>query len=495
MKALIISSFLIPILAGIILLLQLCFSHRKKEDSLSEPLSFIHGFTGLFLFSDTILTLICAWIPVETKELFLFSPVKDLPIYFHIDFLGSFFVSFISIVWLFVGFYAFGYMKEEGKEQRFFGFYLIVYGVMIALCFSGNLITFYFFFELMTVTSLPLVLHKETHEAIMASLKYLFYSLFGAYFALFAIFILFKHCGSLNFTDGGYLFASEHTPIILLAAFFSILGFGVKAGMFPMHGWLPTAHPIAPSPASAVLSATIVKAGVLGIIRVLYFIIGADYLMGTWVQYAFASLSLITVFMGSLLAYKESVFKKRLAYSTVSQVSYILFGLSMMNPTAYMGALFHSMFHAIIKAALFLSAGSFIFTTGLHNANDYRAIGKPMKKTLWAYTAASLALIGIPPFSGFISKWYLAQGALSSNIKGFGIAGVIVLLISALLTAGYLLPISLNGFLPGKDFSSAPCEKETPSVMWIPLALLSLLTLILGLFPGPIIAVFPSLLR
>jgi multicomponent Na+:H+ antiporter subunit D len=402
---------------------------------------------------------------------------------------GKLFVTMVSIVWVLAGFYSFVYMEHEGDEQRFFGFYLVLYGVLIALDFSGNLVTMYLFYELMTLTSMPLVLHNGSKEAIMAALKYLFYSMCGAYMGLFGIFFLYRYCDTLTFTSGGSLntaLAAEHTGVLLVAVFVMLVGFGAKAGMFPLHSWLPTAHPVAPSPASAVLSGIIVKSGVLAIVRVVYYMVGADFIRGTWVQTVWMTMTLLTVFMGSMLAYRESVLKKRLAYSTVSQVSYILFGLSVLQPQAMAGALLHTVFHAFIKCALFLTAGIFIFQSGKTRVEEFHGIGKRMPKTLWCFTFASLALIGIPPASGFISKWYLAEGALSAEIGVFRYLGPAILLVSALLTAGYLLPITINGFLPGKDAVIDKKDKEPSWGMLLPLMILAALCVILGVLPGPL---------
>jgi multicomponent Na+:H+ antiporter subunit D len=350
-------------------------------------------------------------------------------------------------------------------------------------------VTLYFFYELMTLTAMPLVLHNGSKEAIMGALKYLFYSMCGAYLALFGIFFLYQNCETLDFVAGGTLQATVTSRGFLLVAIFCMLiGLGAKAGMFPLHAWLPTAHPVAPSPASAVLSAVIVKAGVLAIIRTVFYVVGPDFLKGTWVQTAWMILTLGTVFMGSLLAFREPVFKKRLAYSTVSQVSYILFGLSLLSPMGMTGALLHTVFHAFIKCALFLTAGIFIYQTGRTEAADFAGYGRKMPKTLWAYTFASLALIGIPPASGFISKWYLAEGALSADVGVFGYLGPAVLLVSALLTAGYLLPVTLKGFFPGEAIGELePSVKEPPSAMWIPLMILAVLSMLLGILPNPLI--------
>ena len=425
------------------------------------------------------------------KSALLFSIGSELPVYFHMDALGKMLAVVVSVVWTATICFAGEYMKEEGDQKRFFGFFLVVYGVLMALCYAGNLVTFYLFYEMMTLLTVPLVLHTRTREAITAGIKYLLYSLCGAYLVLFGIYILNHYTTSLNFAAGGTLdmaSVSGHETLILIVACLMILGFGVTAGMFPMHGWRATAHPAAPAPASAVLSGVIVKMGVLGVVRVVYEIIGADFIQGTWVQMMWLTLALITVFMGSMLAYRENLLKKRLAYSTVSQISYILFGLALLQPEAMTGAMLHVVFHACIKSCLFLCVGAVIFRTGKTKADQMRGIGKEMPVTMICYTISSLALIGIPPASGFISKWYLAEGALDSGISVFYWLGPVVLLISALLTAGYLLPITMKGFLPGDTYDYAHLEKKEPvKAMVIPIAILAGLSLLLGIFCGPLV--------
>ena len=339
----------------------------------------------------------------------------------------------------------------------------------------------------------------------MAALKYLFYSMCGAYMGLFGIYFLYQYADTLTFTAGGTLDLARvagHEGILLIAVFVMLIGFGAKAGMFPLHAWLPTAHPVAPSPASAVLSGVIVKGGVLAIIRTVYYVVGPDFMRGTWVQTLWIVLTLLTVFMGSLLAYRESVLKKRLAYSTVSQISYILFGLAMLTPTAMTGSLLHIVFHAFIKVVLFLTAGIFIFCCKKTRVEELTGIGKQMPGTLWCFTFASLALIGIPPASGFISKWYLAQGALEAPVGVFRWIGPIILLLSALLTAGYLLPVVIRGFLPGESYQRRSAQGDAgncvsgedaahirvSSGMLIPLAVLAALTILLGIFPNVLIS-------
>ncbi|MDE5598933.1 MAG: proton-conducting membrane transporter, partial [Lachnospiraceae bacterium] len=232
----------------------------------------LHIFVGTVLLISVIAALTIVW--TKDVDLTLLYLMDDIPVYFHVDALGRLFVTVTSVIWLAIGFYAFLYMKHEGEEKRFFGFFLIVYAVLLLLEFAGNLITLYFFYELMTLTSVPFVLHSGSKESIMAALKYLFYSMCGAYCALFGIYFLYHYCDTLTFTAGGTLnmtTVSGNAVLLQTAVFLMLIGFGAKAGMIPLHSWLPTAHPAAPAPASAALSAIIVKGGVLAIIRTVYY--------------------------------------------------------------------------------------------------------------------------------------------------------------------------------------------------------------------------------
>lgn len=478
-SVMIILSILVPICWGFVTLVKPECKSRKA----------LITATGAGLILTAVLS--CAVIFGGEMEFMLFSIGKNMSIFFHVDNVGRLFAAVVTVIWVIAGFYSFEYMKHEKEEKRYFGFYLMVFGVLLALSFSGNLITFYLFYEMMTLLSLPMVLHSRTKEAIMGGLKYLFYSLCGAYMVLFGIYFLNKYEPTLNFVAGGSAFDAEilaaNGGMLLVVAFAMIIGFGVKAGMFPLHAWLPTAHPVAPAPASAVLSGIIVKMGVLGILRVIYYVIGPELIRGTWVQTAWLVLTLLTVFMGSMLAYREKLMKKRLAYSTVSQVSYILFGLALLQPEGMTGSLLHVVFHAMIKACLFMSAGAIIYKTGKTTVDELKGIGKQMPVTIWCYTLAAVALVGIPPASGFISKWHLALGSLDSGIPVFSWLGPVVLLNSALLTAGYLLPITVDGFLPGADYDYGSLEKKEPvKMMVVPLLILGVLAIVLGVVPGPL---------
>ncbi|MDE7197519.1 MAG: proton-conducting membrane transporter [Lachnospiraceae bacterium] len=490
---LILLSIIFPILSGVFLLIHYR-TPLSGEAGTSERKTLV-TLAGGFLVITALLTGVTLFTVKEGFTLFYLT--KTLPIYFQVDGIGTLFSILAIIVLLCAGFFSFVYMKHEEREGRYYGFYLLVFGMLNALCFAGNLITFYLFFELLTLSSMPLVLHTGSREAVMAGLKYLFYSLCGAYAVLFGIYFLYQYTDTLTFTLNVALKDSavaEHGSFLFLVAFVMILGFGVKAGMFPMHAWLPTAHPVAPAPASAVLSAVIVKAGILGSIRILYLF--GSFFVGSWVQTTWICLTLVTVFMGSLLAYREPVLKKRLAYSTVSQLSYILFGLAVMTRKSLAGSLLHVLAHGFSKAALFLCAGAIIYKTGKTRVEEMRGIGKEMPLTMWCFTIASLGLIGIPPTGGFLSKWYLAIGSLESRIPVLDVLGPIVLLVSALLTAGYLLPLTIQGFFPGADYDYGKLEKKEPNrLMTVPILILTILSVLIGIFPGIVSSFFAMIER
>jgi len=425
----------------------------------------------------------------------LFTISDNLPIFLHTDTVGFIFAVLMAFVWTMAGIYSFDYMAHEGNENRYYALYLCTLGALMGLCFAGSIITFYMFFEAMTLLTMPMVMHSGKKDAVAAGIKYLIYSVMGASMVLLAVFVLSPYVTTFSFTTGGVLDLAKvagNESLVLAFSFVMLVGFSAKAGLFPLHGWLPTAHPAAPSPASAVLSGVITKAGVLGIVRLITGYLGADFLRGTWVQTAYMSLTLVTVFTGSLLAYHEGHLKKRLAWSSVSQVSYILFGLSTLNPVGFVGALLHVIAHSLAKDTLFMSAGAIILKTEKTSVSDLKGIGKQMPVTMACFTIASLGLVGIPPCMGFVSKWYLAQGSMAASgvDSMLNVLGPVILLISALLTAGYLLTIVIRAFIVEKaGHEEAPAVKRNDASlsMLLPLIVLASLGLIIGIFPNAII--------
>lgn len=484
MNYLLILPVLIPMVAA---LFTLCIKQKFSD------WTFRKNYVLITLILTFLLTLYALY---SGGELTLFYLAKNLPVRFKVDGMTKIFDALVSLMWLLAGYFSFEYMKHEENNESFYMFYLLTESVLIALGMAANFMTLYLFYEFMTFLSLPLALHERTKEAISGGLKYLFYSVFGASLALVGFFFMAQY-GSIEFLAGGNLDMTKvagHENLLYIIFFLTILGFSAKAGMFPLHAWLPAAHPVAPAPASAVLSGVITKAGVLAIIRVIYYQVGVNFLRGTWVQYAFMALALITIFLGSMMAYEEGLFKKRLAYSSVSQVSYVLFGLSTMTTIGFVGALLQVVYHSVTKNLLFMCAGSVIYKSHKTKINELKGIGKSMPITLGCFTVGALALVGIPPFTGFVSKWYLAQGSLESVVPTLNNVGPIILLISALLTAGYLFTISISAFLPGEDFDYSSVKKLDPNhYMIIPLVVLSILCLLLGIFATPLINFFTSI--
>ena len=426
-------------------------------------------------------------------ELRVFEITPVISMIFRVDELARFFAVFAALLWIPITFYAFDYIRPDDKKGgRYFAFFLMTYGVIIGVSFSGNFFTLYLFYELATLLTYPLVIHAGTPAAWRAGTKYLIYSFFGAGLA-FLCFVVAAYFGiTTDFVAGGVftpeVFAANE-GLLLVVFLLAFLGFGTKAYIWPLFDWVPASYPTAPAPSAALLSGIVSKVAVVAIMRVTFYIFGVDFLRGSWAQMTLIGMTLFTVFAGSMLAYKEKLLKRRLAYSSVGQLSYILFGLILLNPIAFLGAMLHVVFHGMIKVVLFLSAGVIEQQTGLQYVDQMRGVGKRMPITMWCFAIAAVSLVGAPPTGGFLSKWNLALGSIGSSYPTLGIVGAGVLIISALLTAGYLIPVFATAFFPGSDFNYEKVQKAEPGIsMTIPLCALSALCVLLGMFPGVIIA-------
>ena len=421
----------------------------------------------------------------------LFRLTEKAVIAFCLDDIGRFALAAVLILYTAACFYAFTYMKHEERPRVFFAFFFVSLGAMMAVCMSADLVSLYFSFELATLSSVPLVLHEMTKEAVAAGLKYLFYSIAGALMGLLAVFyVYYCSAGQTAFILGGFLdpeLNAAHQQMLLVIVFVGIIGFGTKAGMYPMHGWLPTAHPIAPAPASALLSGIIAKAGIVAVIRLVYYCVGADLIRGTWVQTAWMCLAMLTILMGSTMAFREKIVKKRLAYSTISQISYIMLALSLLTEDGLRGGLMQLISHMSAKGCLFLCAGVFIVVLDAHRVEELKGIGKRLPVTMWCFMIAALSLVGIPPMGGFVSKWKIAAAALTGAPGIFTVLAPVVLLISALLTAGYLFPVVVDAFFPGKDFEGEGTFSEPGILMDGAMIALCITALLAGLFGAGIV--------
>lgn len=415
----------------------------------------------------------------------LFRLNQFVNVYFKIDKLGILFVSLVSTLWVFTSFYSMEYMKHEGKENKFFAFFIATLGVTIGIGFSGNLFTLYIFYEILTLATFPLVIHTETKEALESGKKYLAYSFGGATFVLLGMILIFSMTNNLNFQPQGIIGIIPPDKINLyLGIFISMfIGFGVKAALVPFHSWLPSAM-VAPTPVSSLLHAVaVVKSGVFALIRMCYYIFGVDAIKQTKGNVYMTVLIIITILLGSFLALHQQNLKKRLAYSTVSQLGYILLGIVLLNKNAFIGALLHLINHAVIKITLFFVVGAIMYTTGKKNIDEIKGIGRRMPIAMWCFTISSISLIGIPPSNGFVSKWYLAQGGLTAGRIIFPAA----LLLSAVLTALYLFPVVTAAFFRKGDYENAVIQ-EPPRKMLIPIVIITVIVVFLGLFPNTIIS-------
>lgn len=404
-----------------------------------------------------------------------------LDIYFKVDKLSVFFSLLVSVLWVFTSIYAMEYMKHEGKEQRFFAYFILTLGVTLGIAFAGNLITLYLFYEFLTLTTFPLVIHSGSKEALKSGMKYLIYSFVGATVALMGMLILFSLTNDLTFIPGGIVkeISLENKQLYFIIYVSMFIGFGVKAALVPFHSWLPAAM-VAPTPVSSLLHAVaVVKSGIFAITRVTFYIFGANAVRFTGANKYLIILVIISILMGSFLALHQENLKKRLAYSTISQLGYILLGILLLNTNAFIGAMMHLLNHAVIKITLFFCVGAIMYTTGKTKISEINGIGKSMNITMFCFTISSISLIGIPPTNGFISKWLLAEGSLVEGKIGFPV----ILLLSALLTAMYLFPISIAAFFT-KDESNVLEKKKAPIKMLIPIVCITVITVFLGLFPN-----------
>ncbi len=477
MNFLIILAVVLPVLSGLMLLFSKI--ENRKE---------VQNFSTIVLIITAVVTVFSNIVNFGSRCSLLNLPM-GISLSFSIDWLAVFFSSIFAVLWLLVGVYAREYFAHEPNEKRFMSFYLMALGAIIGVAYAENPFTFYTFFEMMSLTSFVFVLNSQTKESIAAAKKYIYYSIFGALCGLIGIMAFY---GSdlitvKSFVAGGSLVKElgGRMPIVSVIVFIAIFGFSCKAGMFPMHSWLPIAHPEAPAPASAVLSGLITKTGVLAIIRIIYYVVGPDVIKGSWVQFVLLVLSIITIFMGSMMAYKEKLFKRRLAYSSVSQISYALFGVFTLSTVGMIGALMQILFHAFAKTALFLCAGSVIHMTHRTKVNQLDGLGKSMPKTFALFTIASLSLVGVPFTGGFISKYYLVSAAMQGTFGWLEFAGFIIIMVSALLTGGYLLSISAKALFAVK--SDEVCdETEANNTMIVPMMILIALILILGIWSAPV---------
>ena len=439
----------------------------------------------------TLLTSACVAWCVLTPLPHTFTLLRlssTLTVSFKLDGLGRVFASLVAFLWPLSTLYAFEYMEHEGGENHFFGFYLLSYAVTLGIAFSEDLMTMYIFYELLTLATLFLVMHGMKSRSVYAGRKYVYYSLGGAAMAFLALVTVIHYSGASNFTLGGIEALRFVSPGLILPMFvLGFLGFGVKAAIFPFHDWLPTAS-VAPTPVTALLHAVaVVKAGAFAVIRMSYYCFGADLIRGTWAQAVCLIIAMLSILIGSAKAVREQHMKRRLAYSTMSNLSYVLFGALLLTPEGLQAGLMHMVYHALMKIALFSCVGAVMVKTGKSYVEELRGMSRRMPFIVAVFTFCGIELVGIPPFVGFQSKWALASAAVSGG-SALGVAGVVVLLISAVLTAVYMLVPAFSAYaLPLSPTSGLEERSYDPGWrMKLPLALLCLVMLALVFFSAPL---------
>ena len=475
----IISVILIPFIAGILVPV-LPFRKRWQKE--------------VFLETAVVINSILVWYLLlhHSDSTFLLAHFTgNLNISFRVDGMSMVFAGLVSSLWPFATLYAFEYMTKEDHENVFFLFYTVTYGVTLGIAFAANLLTMYFFYELLTLVTVPLVMHTLTREAVLASRKYLYYSLGGAAFAFIGLIMVIVYGSTTDFILGGVFDLAkidENTNVLLFIYVMAFMGFGVKAAVCPFNSWLPQAG-VAPTPVTALLHAVaVVKSGAFAILRLTYYSFGTDFLKGTWAQDVVMAIVMFTIVYGCSRAVKETHLKRRLAYSTISNLSYILFGAVIMTPLGMAAALSHLVFHAIMKISSFFCAGAIMHQTDRHYVHELDGLGYKMPCIFGIFTLSSLALMGVPGLAGFISKWNLASAAAESgNPLAYG--GVACLLVSALLTAIYMLSIVVRAFFPGKDFDyGTVSEAKDPNwKMLVPLFVFSAFIILFGVYSQPIV--------
>ncbi len=408
--------------------------------------------------------------------------MPGVSIAFRVDGLGMLFALVASFLWIFTSMYSIGYMRglKEHSQTRFFTFFAVALSATIGVAFSANLLTLYLFYEILSLATYPLVTHHQDQEARISGRKYLAYILGTSIGLVLPAMVLCYHlAGTLEFSQQGFLVGTASKSTLTVLLFLFVFGFA-KAAIMPLHSWLPAAM-VAPTPVSALLHAVaVVKVGVFSIVRILTGVFGIDVLAQLNLAPFVAYLAAITIVVGSLIAMSQDELKRRLAFSTISQLSYIVLGVALLSPKGMLGGLIHIAMHAFGKITLFFCAGAIMVATGKKFISQMNGIGRRMPVTMTAFFIGSLSVIGLPPTGGFFSKWYLVLGTVEAN----QIPLLVVLLVSSFLNAVYFLPIVFRGFFHvEKDSEGVSAFQEAPLWCVLPLSLTAFASIVLFFYP------------
>ena len=463
---------LIPILTGLLLpALKLNNQTRNVYVVVSALASSVLAFYTAFACGFTSFTLL------HLNKIFSIG--------FKIDGLSKIFLLIIATLWPIATLYATEYMKHEENQDSFFRYYLIAFGIALGLSFSKNAITMYLFYELLTFLTLPLIMHDfYDKRAQYAGKVYLIVSVLGAATALIGIIIFTSIVPSVEFVQGGVLEAVSYRNnyvLINIAYILCFIGFGVKAAIIPFTYWLPVCG-VAPTPVSALLHAVaVVKAGTFAIMRVTFYLFGSTNMYDSFAKRVVTVIAIVTIIYSSIMAVREKQIKRRLAYSTASNLSYILFAVALMTKSGFAAGMTHMIFHAIIKINLFFIAGAIIIYSHREYVDDMKGIAKKMPIAMFAFLVASLAMVGIPLTCGFVSKYALITAAIEANTF-LSLVGIVALVISSLLTLIYLFNIVIIAYIPGEnfDYNTLKDVKAPGKVMRFVFILITLMIIYFG---------------
>ena len=422
----------------------------------------------------------------ETIEYSLVEFMDGFGLAFRVDSLGLIFALVASGLWIVNTLYSIGYMRShnEHKQTRFFCCFALAIAAAMGAAFAANLFTLFAFYEFLSLCTYPLVIHAETDEAKAGAKRYLTYLLGTSLaFQLPALFLVYHLAGTTEFAHGGLLAAVEAGSGILTFLFVIYIAGIAKCAIMPFHGWLPAAM-VAPTPVSALLHAVaVVKMGVFGVARVVLHVFGSDTLRAINAHWILVIGACVTIVVASLIALAQDNLKRRLAYSTISQLSYVLLGVALLAPAAAMGGIAHIGIHACSKITLFFAAGAIYVAHHKKKVSELDGLGRRMPITMGAFAIGAMSMIGLPPASGMLSKAYLLEGAAQEQAYWV----IAVLAVSALLNGAYFLPILWRAFFKPLPEGVPATRQEAPWPCVLALTVTALLTIALFVYPDPLL--------
>ncbi len=481
-QALIIAALITPLVGALAII-----AAGRVHQNLREAVTFATAAVLIYFVWSLLPTLLAGARP----EFVMTEILPGIEIAFTVEPLGMLFAALASGLWLVNSLYSVGYMRanREGQQTRYYALFAISLMATMGIAFAGNLFTLFLFYEVLTLATYPLVSHKGDADTVRSARTYLGI-LLATSIGLFlpAIIWTYAAAGSGEFTPGGVLQGSNlggFWVLVLLGLF--VFGIG-KAAVMPVHRWLPAAM-VAPTPVSALLHAVaVVKAGVFAVVKIIVYIFGVDYLFelpgSTWLTWAAA----LTIILASLMALRQTNLKRLLAYSTVSQLSYVVMAAAVLKPLAEIGAAIHMAAHALGKITLFFAAGALYTAAKITETRDLAGMGRQMPWTMAAFTIGALSMIGVPPTGGFVSKWYILAGAFQAE----SYVAILTVILSTVLNAAYFLPLVYMAWFQESDRSEV---REAPLPMVVALTFTGLATLAFFFFNAPVIELERQLLE